>query len=264
MMKSSDVVCRYLLLLFILSLVLGLSGCVKEDRSACPCRLVLDFTEVDTAVVSSVDMTILSSSGFAFTEVVNNDSFKDYSVTVPRAELQLFLRSGTDYCLNADKSVTIPFGEDCPRIFVHKSVIGATGEQCRDKVMLKKDHCVITIQFSEGYDEEFQMTVTGKVNGYGKDCMPSVGEFSCKAVPDDSGACVVTVPRQLDSSLALEIDDGTEALKVFPIGQYIAESGYDWKAEDLDDITMTLDYSLMDVSLEICDWDNDQRYDIVI
>ena len=255
---------RAVLYLFSLSIALGLSGCIKEDRRNCPCRLVLDFTDVDTAVVPSVDMTIMSSSGFAFTEFLTDDRFDDYSVAVPRTELQLFLWAGADHCLNVDKSVTIPLGEDCPRIFMHKSVFVAAGEKVEEKVVLKKNHCVITICFTGGYDDVFEMTITGKVNGYSRDRMPSVGEFSCRAVPDDSGTCVVTVPRQLDSSLALEIDDGTEALKVFPIGQYIAETGYDWKDEDLDDITMTLDYSLTDVSLEICDWDNEQIYDIII
>ena len=263
-MKSSDAVCRYVSPFLILSLIVGLSGCIKEDRQECPCSLVLDFSEVDTVAISSVDMTVLTDSDFAYTEVVGKESFGNYSITVPRTQLHLLLWAGADHCLNADKSVTIPLGEECPCLYMHQSVITASGEQTREKVMLRKNHCIITIQFADGYGEMLNLTVTGKVNGYGRDGAPSAGEFACRVVPDSSGRCVTTVPRQLDSSLCLEIDDGTESLKVFPIGQYIAESGYDWKAPDLDDISMTLDYSLTDVRLEICDWDNDQRYDIVL
>lgn len=263
-MKSSDAVNRYLLSLFVLSLIQCFSGCVKEDRMDCPCRLVLDFDEVDTKVVSSVDLTVLADSDFAYTEVVEKERFENYSIIVPRTQLNLLLWAGAGHCLNADKSVTIPLGEDCPRIYMHKSVISAFGEQASESILMRKNHCVISIQFSDGYGELFNLTVAGKVNGYGEDSKPSVGEFSCTMVPDASGRYVVTVPRQLDSSLCLEIDDGTESLKVFPIGQYIAESGYDWTASDLDDISMTLDYSLTDVHLRICDWDNDQRYEIVI
>ena len=263
-MKSSDTVFRDISLFLILFMIVGLSGCVKEDRKDCPCSLVLDFSEVDTVVVSSVDLTVLSDSDFAYTEAVEKERFRNYSIYVPRTQLQLLLWAGAGHCLNADKSVAIPLGEECPRIYMHHSVIAASGEQLSEKVVLRKNHCVITIQFADGYGEMFDLTVTGKVCGYGKDCNPSVGEYACKVVPDSSGRCVVTVPRQLDSSLCLEIEDETESLKVFPIGQYIAESGYDWNSPDLDDISMTLDYSLTDVCLEICDWDNDQRYDIVI
>ena len=45
--------------LLCMSALLVLAGCsVKEDRSMCPCRLNLDFTEVDTSVISAVKVNV--------------------------------------------------------------------------------------------------------------------------------------------------------------------------------------------------------------
>ena len=239
-------------------------GCIKEDRSECPCRLVLDFSEVDTLSVSSVDVLLESDEGFTMSEVVEKKHFSDYMVPVPNTRMFLSVWAGAEHYLEHDKSVMIPYGEECPRLFLHKSEVEAEGEMVTERIRLRKNHCVLTVQVEDGRDYPFDLMVRGKVDGYGEDMMPTVGDFACKAVPDTLGTCVVVIPRQLDSSLILEVDDGTGHVKNFSIGESIVADGYDWKAEDLDDVTVTLDYALTEVALEIVEWEDESIYDIII
>ena len=90
------------------------------------------------------------------------------------------------------------------------------------------------------------------------------GRFFFAMRPDDKGACSVSVPRQVDNSLRLDVDDGTDVLKTFALGEYVTASGYDWSAESLDDITIGLDYSLSHVTLKIEGWEKELHFDVEI
>ena len=51
---------------------LYLAGCsVKEYRESCPCRLVLDLSEVDTAVVKSADLYVSVPGGYVSSDVID-------------------------------------------------------------------------------------------------------------------------------------------------------------------------------------------------
>ena len=255
---------RFLVVLPALAVLVMGAGCIKEDRSECPCRLFLDFTDVDTSSIASADILMTSEEGFEFVDVVESGYFADYMIKVPSHQISLQVLAGAGHCLSSDMSVVIPYGEECPKLFRHESVINADSEVVKERIRLRKNHCVLTIQVEAGEDYPFKLTVKGRVDGYGSNLKPTVGDFSCRAVPDDSGQCVVVIPRQLDSSLALEVDDGTGSVKTFAVGESIVAGGYDWEAEDLDDVTVTLDYSLTEIALEIIEWTEESVHEVII
>lgn len=255
---------RFLVVLPALAVLVMGAGCIKEDRSECPCRLFLDFTDVDTSSIASADILMTSEEGFEFVDVVESGYFADYMIKVPSHQISLQVLAGAGHCLSSDMSVVIPYGEECPKLFRHESVINADSEVVKERIRLRKNHCVLTVQVEAGEDYPFKLTVKGRVDGYGSNLKPTVGDFSCRAVPDDSGQCVVVIPRQLDSSLALEVDDGTGSVKTFAVGESIVAGGYDWEAEDLDDVTVTLDYSLTEIALEIIEWTEESVHEVII
>lgn len=255
---------RFLVVLPALAVLVMGAGCIKEDRSECPCRLFLDFTDVDTSSIVSADILMTSEEGFEFVDVVESGYFADYMIKVPSHQIILQVLAGAGHCLSSDMSVVIPYGEECPKLFRHESVINADSEVVKERIRLRKNHCVLTVQVEAGEDYPFKLTVKGRVDGYGSNLKPTVGDFSCRAVPDDSGQCVVVIPRQLDSSLALEVDDGTGSVKTFAVGESIVAGGYDWEAEDLDDVTVTLDYSLTEIALEIIEWTEESVHEVII
>jgi hypothetical protein len=52
----------------------------------------------------------------------------------------------------------------------------------------------------------------------------------------------------------LEVYRSGELLRSFPIGDIIAESGFDWNAVDLEDIEVTLDYIDTGVDFTVNGW----------
>ena len=80
----------------------------------------------------------------------------------------------------------------------------------------------------------------------------------------DGGVCDVCVPRQSDDSLRLELSDDTGVIRVLALGEYISASGYDWMAKNLEDLTVSLDYSLTGMTIVVEGWDNEYHFDVVI
>lgn len=64
--------------------------------------------------------------------------------------------------------------------------------------------------------------------------------------------------------MKLSIIDGLDVIREFAIGEYIAESGYDWQDEDLRDVDMELDFSKTSISLKIDKWSKIVPIDIII
>ena len=62
----------------------------------------------------------------------------------------------------------------------------------------------------------------------------------------------------------LEIDDGTEVLKRFALGEYLVGGGYDWTEDDLEDVKVVIDWSMTAVTLVVQGWDWVREYEIVI
>ena len=49
-----------------LTVALAMSCSIKEDRTDCPCRLVLDFSEIDTSIVKYLDVLATNDGDVAF------------------------------------------------------------------------------------------------------------------------------------------------------------------------------------------------------
>ena len=113
---------------------------------------------------------------------------------------------------------------------------------------------------SYGYD----LRVKGNVNGYGKDGRPREGDFSYVPSRSEDSGYEVSLPRQSDSSLLLEIDDGTEVLKTFALGEYIKSGGYDWTTPDLEDLTVHVNWAVTTVSITVSAWDWVYECEIII
>ncbi len=251
-------------LTFLLSVMLCAGCSVKEDRENCPCMLVLDFSEVDTSVVKSADLSLAADDGFVFTGELDTGDFRSgISVPVPRRDIDVRLWSGTGGMMSGD-GLVIPFGEDCPPVRFHSSRVHAGDEMVRETVLLRKNHCRMTINLNNWETAPGRITVYGNVNGYMPDGTPSAGKFSCELHPDGKGGGHVILPRQLDDSLTMEINDGSGILKLFAIGEYVAETGYDWHALDLEDITVDVDVALTGITLIIQGWDEAYKFEIVI
>lgn len=239
-------------------------GCsVKENRDLCPCRLVLDFREVDPDAISSVDLYLIADDGFVFTDMVTADRYgDDYVASVPRSDMHLSVWSGDEG--TAYKSgLSIPLGKDCPKVHLHTSHISTFAEEIHERVVMRKIHCKVTVNLIGKEVNPISLVMYGNVNGYDGAGKPIVGRFEYEAYPEN-GTCHMVLPRQIDDSLIMEINDGSSVLKRFALGNFIAQSGYDWTAPDLADIVIDLDFAATHLKLTIQGWEGEQRFDVVI
>ena len=242
----------------------ALTGCsVKEDRMDCPCHLMLDFSEVDTSVVSSAALVMTGTEDFEFAkDLFLEDFMHDYIVEIPKTSVNLGIWSGAETM--GGGGVMIPYGEDCPPVYFHTSVVNAGGESVREIVRMRRNHCVMTVKFDWNNVDIQSVVLYGNVDGYEADGSPSSGDFMYVLEHDREGETCAVLPRQTDASLTLEVDDGTGVLKRFALGQYIEESGYDWNEADLKDIVVEIDIAILKISLTIQGWDKEHTFDVVI
>lgn len=242
------------------------AGCsVKESREGCPCRMVMDFTDVDTVAVKDVRLYVDDGKELVCdVELDAGDFFPEYSASVPRTQLYVNVYDGDDGLLEHGKGICIPYGEDCPHLYMHSAVVEADGESFEEKVSLHKNHCMMTLYLDKQDSFAYDLCVKGNVDGYSMDGTPHQGEFSYVLEADASQVYKVVLPRQTDPSLVLEIDDGTEVLKRFALGEYIVAGGYDWDAPDLEDVTVHVDWAVTSVSISVSGWNWVYECEIVI
>ena len=242
-----------------------LSCSVKEDRTTCPCRLMLDFSGNDTVSVRLAQLLVNASEGFCLADTLICEDFeKEYMVSVPRGEVNVLTWCGGEAFVSRNEGLTIPYGEDCPEVYMDFFNVEAVGESVRHEVHMRKNHCKATIYVKTEETFPYRLLVKGEVDGYETDGLPSYGSFMYELELSEDMIGHVTLPRQRDESLSLEVYEGDSVLKVFTLGRYISATGYDWSAEHLDDLTLSLDYTHNIIGITIGEWDKEHHFDISI
>lgn len=217
-----------------------------------------------------------------------------FSYPVPKGNLDLsiaYSENGFAGKLNASgRWIEIEEGRPCPPIWTYCEKVSARADRVTVPVRLHKNFCRIDIQVRDvdGAEFPFKLRVRGNVNGYGLDGKPARGDFLCDAervetevagtepvlegaesetvseVAGSGHGYAVTVPRQTDDSLILEIVAGGGVAKSFAIGNYIASSGYDWTSADLKDICLEIDYARTVILFTIDKWTHSEQFEVVI
>lgn len=281
---------KFLVLLSVLQPFFTCPGCsVKEDRDLCPCTLVLEFHREDAERLQdgvTVCMRGYSDDGFSLCDTLlagrtassggpDTVSGKwSYSYVVPKGDVDLAVAYSADGLageLNSSgRWIEIDEGRPCPSIWTCCEKVSARADRVTVPVRLHKNFCRIDIQVRDVDGEEFpfKLRVRGNVNGYGLDGKPARGAFLCDAERSETESAgygyAVTVPRQTDDSLTLEIVTGDGVAKSFAIGNYIASSGYDWTSADLKDICLEIDYARTVISFTIDKWTHSEQFEVVI
>ncbi len=247
------------------------SSCsIKEDRRGCPCLLRLDFSSApESARTGKLLLSVTSDDGFALSDTLDLEEVGDiYEVRVPRTGVRVNLWSGEAADFVGKDGLVIPFGDDCPPVRMFSSSVSTDCETCTETVSLYKNYCRLTVITDDdgGADYPFDLGVYGNVDGYDASGSPRNGEFChyLAGQPDGSGGVsrVITLPRQTDSSLQLDVYGDAEVLKTFALGNYIRQSGYDWTEPDLRDLVVRIDYASTRLVISVGAWEYSYDVDI--
>lgn len=246
------------------SALMAASCSVKEDRASCPCLLVLDFSEADKMPDGPVALYVAADGDPFLSDVLPLNEYRgrDYITPVPRTGLDMVLWYGGDGSVS-ESGLEIPLGEDCPEVYIHASVFAASGERHDEVVNFHKNHCRMTLYAAGDVGVPLSMTVYGNVAGYGRNGKPVEGPFEyCIDYADLKEGHDVVLPRQVDTSLKLIINDPDDDVKVFALGHYLESCGYDWSDADLEDVTVTIDFASTEVRLSVKGWEGVYTYQI--
>ena len=245
---------------------------IKENRAACPCALTLELTGLPVSPV------VLGVTGgeYSFTGVVHTDTV--IVLPVPKGELTVTAEGGA--LSEGDGSVRIPEGEEAPPLYLFHADVSTVADQVILPVLLHKQYCSLELVFSgpPGYGPPFEVSVEGFFAGWSADGRPLPGPFSRRLLVGSAsshsmglsgsdgaeGRSVLRLPRQGDDSLLMHIVFSDRIVRTFALGSYIAASGYDWAALDLEDLTLNVDISLTSVTVSTDLWSKTEELEVWI
>ena len=257
---------RWLSVVLICGLII-FSCSIKEDRSGCPGMLILDLNGINGSLYDSLRVRVEATDDFLYNEIINKSEYdKPLLISVPRTDLSVAVYAGDNNAINYTLSgLTIPYGDECYSVFMDNDRIFMDKEVYHKNITLYKNYSHLNINLiHQGRAYPFDIEIRGSISGYDMFGKPNNGKFSYATKIDENGKADVKIPRQIDGSLELIILDKKEQLRKFAIGEYIIESGFDWKKLDLEDITIDINYTLTEIKLIIANWEKSFSLDITI
>ena len=260
------------IMLTAIAAVLPLASCtVKEERTQCPCWLDVNLENrasihpeagVQDMTVALWDFSYIGSSGVTAREA---ERVPVHEETVPRGDVTVSVISGLDGMSFDRGAVYVPKGCQADRVYAFTATADCSGETTMVDAVLHRQFAAITLEMlcNEGEMYTFIPRITGRWAGFNaRDLSPLEGVFEFK--PEGQGTqgniFTVLVPRQGDFSLSLDLMDSRGRVDgTVAIGEIIEGSGYDWEAEDLEDIHLVIDHARIVVGIDIRPWSEDER-----
>ncbi len=244
---------RYCVPLVFLALGTALSCSIKEDREVCPCFLTV--VRPDSEAGSQGELFWHLAAGDYSKEGKIEEGEKEVcDIEVPRTVLRLIAVSGMPDGSFVDGGFRFEEGKNCPPVFYYKTELDTRRNSLRDTIRLHKNYCKINIEGDISHS--FTYVLAGNSCGFDLDGNILQGSLRQPFRQEGDGFCC-RVPRQGDSSLRLELYRGEALARSFPIGKIIEESGYDWTAEDLEDVDIRLDYQDTGVNFTVNGWEHE-------
>lgn len=251
-----------------LALIVAAGCSVKEDRTDCPCYLTLDWTEVDCwkmmdAGHSSVRWSVTARGGIWHQEgELPLETLEPFTeLQVPKDSVTVTAACGAEI----DPLVGVVADENgtFPRLYYHSGIVDASSAMASDTILLHREHAELFLYVKNIMQPGASYTVRGNIVGCDLSGAPVPGSFSSSVKVDGRGLGSVVLPRQADSSLWLDVSYAGELVRSLAIGEYIIASGYDWTAENLEDIVMEIDYYQTKVVVSIEQWKKTLTFTIV-
>lgn len=241
-------------------LLLGLASCVKENRSFCPC--ILDLT-VSGGVEPLVTLS-LWDAGLIQSDTINMAGGQcRHECEISRGHFTMTACSGMRHIPDPQGNLRIAEGEEMDELYSYSGILEADAEQMSSSVLLHKQFATIEISVlcTDISSLPDGIILSGNCCGMNLLTLQALrGGFEKRLYPVFGEYCRVSVPRQYDESLLLSI----EGFGDIHLGSLIAETGYDWQAEDLGDIFLEIDLVECTVSIGIGDWIYENKFEIEI
>jgi len=240
-----------------------LSGCVKEERGACPCYLTLNLDAVIERGEYADAVATLSPciDGGTDRSLLNLCEYGEcgYEKKVKKDMVSISVVCGHENAVFSEDCIRISDNTQADPIMAYAENVLCESEKQTAYVQLHKQYCHIRF-IQDGTDSgskvHYGSRVVAGCNGMRLyDLSPVEGIFMAEAVSGEGGVQSLMIPRQKRSELSLDIlnADG-EVIDVVDLGAAFSKAGYDWGKEDLDDISIRIDYAKSEFEIMVIPW----------
>ena len=245
-------------ILCFIALLLPCACSVKEDRSECPCELVVRCGE-PLKTEGSVLVSVIQDKMVVKQGMMSREDFDAgrCSMSVPRKPSTVTVFSGiTDMNTIDGKWLDITYEHQCDALYSCSQFAPLSGESYECVVSPHKNFARLFLTII-GMPDGAEANVTGPVQGYDLlDQTPVHGLFSCSPFIDEIGdEYCMRLPRQVDDALALNIIQAQKPSIRIDIGRIIAQSGYRYDDPDLLDISLVVDPYKSSAMVIVANWE---------
>ena len=248
------------------ALILLFSSCsVKEDRSPCPCLLTVDLSRTLNESITppalwdrGMSLVLYDSGG---SEILKSgyefeSARQTYEYAVPRGDVSISGVMGLKDGFIAGGNYLLPVGKESDRLYVSSGLADCCGEEALFMLEMYKQFSEITVTGLDSFEMRLEATAGSNVLDL-KSRKAVPGRFRFDLLADDEGVCRFRLPRQVEDDLQIIMYDADGRLNnSIPLGKYLTDTGFDWDALSLDDVTVNVDRVTVSVSIAISGWSN--------
>ncbi len=244
-----------------------LTGCIKENRTDCPCYLYLSFPNRELAGKHLVNIAGYDPAQM-FLESIKLEDYPDmWYRAVPKGTFYATAHTGTGFADETARYITIPIGHQCDSLYAWYKEVECLGDETYEDVIFHKQFATVffDIRTLKTEASRFRLQVNGFTHGFDVvGFAPLDGSFRFETTAL-TGEHIVPfrIPRQKDGSMYVNITmDGAGEMR-FPLGQYVLDSGYNWGLEDLEDIYFSVDLVASTVTVRVAGWEYGKTFRII-
>lgn len=236
---------------------LALSCTVLEDRGICPCRLTF------ASDVNWKDVSVSMSLSDGSTNEIVIPFLNGYCLEIIRDEIRYSVARNVGDESTECLSWVVEEGDDFPALYLSVSEVDTRCEEVTEIVTMHKVYCKINVRVDCGDgDRVVAMRVRSNVSGYGSRGECVLGAFVHVPELRANGIAEFKLPRQVDNTLAVEVEFEKSGSAVFPLGLYMERSGYDWNEPDLQDAEVEFSVSSRLFRINTSQWRRTLTFDL--
>lgn len=238
----------------IIGILLLMSCSVREDRSACPCRLELDLAEF-AACSPRASVAFWEGPNARLEDVVTDSSFVR-SVTKDRFDASVWCNVSAGQL--SGSRLTMPQGVMPDSLRAFRTRLDCLGETCTETAVPHRQYARITLKVSMEPGTHYPYVFYAESDYCGidlRDLSPIRGGLVFPLRQTEEDTFVFDLLRHgPDTRVRIGIYDEAERASDLPLSEWMQAAGYDWEAPDLADMTIYLDYVHQKVRIIISNW----------